>query len=110
MPAIRNLLIGLDVIQAVVAALFSVRLAAQNGIFSEVTQLHGQLLVDLFRLGFGQLVFVVGHAAHSSAGHPATARSSSLLRSIAASGSLAAAGAGAGRRLRGRPIPNSRIL
>src|SRR5205823_10934272 len=116
MPAIRNLLIGLDVIEAVVAALLRVGLTTQDRVLGEVPQLQRQFLVDLFGLGLGELVLVVGHAPHSSKNYPATARSSvvgavvdgsaALAPSSAAAG--AGAGAAAGRRLCGRPVPLSR--
>src|SRR3954454_15635554 len=61
MPAVGNGVLGVEVVPAVVALLVAVRLALQGRSFEEIPELEPVLLVDLFGLGFGDLV--VGHGA-----------------------------------------------
>src|SRR5262245_9882445 len=58
-PAVGDLLVGVEVVEAVVALLVAVGHALQDRVFCEVAQLDGELLVDLFGLGDGEVV--VGH-------------------------------------------------
>src|SRR5438876_245480 len=58
MPAVRDVVVGIQVVEAVTALLVAIRLALEYGILGEMLELECQLLIDLFGLGRGQ---VVGH-------------------------------------------------
>src|SRR5262249_48598862 len=62
MPAVGDLLVAVHVEAAAAALLFAIRLPAQDRVLGQVTQLKGELLVDLFRLGARQLI--IGHARY----------------------------------------------
>src|SRR5678815_2570649 len=55
-PAVREVGVRIEVVQTVVALLVAVRLALEHRVLGQVAQLERQLLVDLFRLGAGQIV------------------------------------------------------
>jgi len=59
MPAVRDVLVGVHVIEAVVAALVAVRLTLQDVVLDHVRELQRLLLVDLFRLRLREQV--IGH-------------------------------------------------
>jgi hypothetical protein len=58
-PAVRERLVGVQVVQAVVTALVAVGFALEHVVLAEVLELQRKLLVDLLRLRFGQRV--IGH-------------------------------------------------
>src|SRR4051812_15522202 len=62
-PAVRDVGGVLEVVEAVVALLVAGGRAFEHRVGGEVTQLHGELLVDLLGLGIGD--DVVGHGGRS---------------------------------------------
>src|SRR5688572_25852214 len=69
-PAVRDLGVGLEIEQAVVAALVAVRLTLEDVVLDHVAQLQRLLLVDLLGLRLGQ---VVGHLGRAYTEPPRTA-------------------------------------
>src|SRR3954447_24279894 len=67
-PAVGDVLVGVEVVQTVVAPLATVRLAAQDRVLRQVTELDAQLLVDRLGLRCAHVVDGLGHAAPSAPG------------------------------------------
>src|SRR3954462_11254228 len=56
MPAVREVVVSIQIVHAVVAPLITVRLTLQHRVLGEVLELQRELLVDLFGLRLGQCI------------------------------------------------------
>jgi hypothetical protein len=64
MPAVRNVCVSVQVVEAVSALLIAVRFAFENGVLRQMLEFQRQFFIDFFGLGLGQ---IVSHGANHTA-------------------------------------------